>query len=196
MKKVAIVGAGGIGSHLAYNLYELQKFNQLPNVQFTFFDDDIVEDKNLRYQKFDKVDIMDYKAECMFSKYGFIGVNKRVTDVTTLSQHNCIVSAVDNKQFRVELFKYLETMPDIFWIDLRSEGRSVAYYVKHKDNTYDAMIETLPKEDTGNGSCQLEFELNAGIIQQGNKIIAAIGSQLILNWLRENYTSPSLKLLI
>ncbi|HNW88131.1 MAG TPA: ThiF family adenylyltransferase [Bacteroidales bacterium] len=196
MKKVAIVGAGGIGSYLAFNLYELQKFNQFSNIGFTFFDDDIVEDKNLRYQKFDKVDIMDYKVECISSKYGFLGVSHKVIDVSELAQYNCIVSAVDNKQFRLDLFKYLETMPEIYWLDLRSEGRSIAYYVKHKDNTYEHMVETLPKEDTGSGSCQLEFELSAGLIQQGNKIIAAIGSQLLLNWIRGDYNRPNLRLMV
>ena len=52
------------------------------------------------------------------------------------------------------------------------------------------MLATLPKEGGENGSCQLAYEKEAGIIQNGNKIIARYGAQLLLNWYRNEASKP------
>lgn len=191
MRKVAVIGAGGIGSWLAFFLFDSQKNDQFYDIGFTFYDDDTVEEKNLKYQKFERIDIMDYKAECISSKYGFNGVVKRVTDLSILDEYSCIICAVDGKEFRLKLFEYLEQHPGKYWIDLRSEGRACVFYTKHDSNSYEKMMGTLPSGEAEEGSCQLEFELAAGRIQQGNKIIATIGSQLVLNWVRGDYNAAS-----
>ena len=118
-----------------------------------------------------------------------VGVTERIESPDIFKDFACIVSAVDNKTFREMMFRAAETM-DFHWIDLRSEGRSIAYYVKHKKNTLDVMLGTLPKEGGEDGSCQLEYEKNAGIIQNGNKIIAEMGAQLLLNWQRNEASKP------
>ncbi len=181
IKKVLIVGAGGIGSWLAENIHKYQAAQHL-DVEITLIDDDTVDFKNLRYQNFLKTDLTDNKAEVLANRYKFNWRAKRVNDTTDLKDFDCIISAVDNIQFRKLLFKYAADN-DTYFIDLRSEGRTIAFYTKHKKNTLDYLLASLPTS-TENGSCQLAFELENNIVQNGNRIIAQIGTQLLLNWYR------------
>lgn len=194
MKQVAVVGAGGIGSWLAFFLYNLEKYKQLSSIGFTFFDDDFVEDKNLSYQNFELDDIADLKVESISARYGFDGISTRVENIDDLKDYDCIICAVDSKSFRKNLFENCNDADKPYWIDLRSEGRTFVFYTKHQNNTIEKMLETLPKDDSEEASCQLEWELLEGTIQQGNKIIAAVGSQLLLNWYREQTNPPMLVL--
>jgi molybdopterin/thiamine biosynthesis adenylyltransferase len=192
LKKILIVGAGGIGSWLAANLYDLICWEQLPdsNVEITIADDDHVEAKNISYQNFEDEDIMDPKAAVLHARYGFKALEKRITDERDLYGYDCIVSAVDNPKFRRLLFEYCHVYSRTHWIDLRSEGRTIAAFTTSEKNTLEKMLDTLGPEDAEDGSCQLQFELDNDIIQQGNKIVAVIGSQYILNWHRFDTSPP------
>ena len=192
MKQIAVVGTGGIGSWLAFYLYDLEQHDQLRDVGFTFYDDDIVEEKNIPYQNFDIDDITDSKVESISARYGFVGEEERVESVKDLKDFDLIICAVDSKSFRQDLFENCNGKDDPHWIDLRSEGRTFVFYTKHDANTTEKMLATLPKDDAEEGSCQLEWELSEGIIQQGNKIVAAIASQLVLNWHRKVDSPPTL----
>lgn len=192
MRKVLIAGAGGIGSFLAMNLHNSVVNKQLEDVEFHIVDDDTVDLKNIGYQNFNKIDLTDYKADAIALRYKMHGSVKRITSDKDFAGFDCIVGAVDNSIFRRLMFNYVFKHPEVYWIDLRSEGRAVAFFTKHKTNTLEAMLSTLPAEDTASGSCQLEWELSNGIIQNGNKIIASIGSQLILNWYRNDTNPPKL----
>lgn len=187
-KQVLVVGAGGIGSWLAFHLYQLNEHGQLDGAYITFADDDTVDMDNLPYQNFELDDVLDLKTESLSARYGFGSLNKRLTKAAELKDYTCIVCAVDNTAFRKLLFKTAEKEA-FYWIDLRSEGRAIAAFAKHKNNTLENMMLTIPK-DVKNGSCQLDYEKKAGIIQNGNKIIASIGSQYILNWLRQEVNPP------
>lgn len=187
-KQILIVGAGGIGSWLGFHLYQLSEHKQLNGAYITFADDDTVDMDNLPYQNFELDDVLDLKTESLSARYGFGAVNKRLTKAKELTDYTCIVCAVDNTKFRKLLFETAEKN-DFYWIDLRSEGRAIAAFTKHKTNTFEAMMATIPKE-VKDGSCQLDYEKKAGIIQNGNKIVGCIGSQYILNWLRGEVNPP------
>lgn len=182
-RRILIVGAGGIGSWLAYNLYKFDEHKQLSNAEITFADDDTVDLKNLPYQHFEAEDVTDYKTESLSARFGFESIVKRLDKPTDLTKYDLVVSAVDNTAFRKLLFETAEANPDMHWIDLRSEGRSIAAFTKSKNNTLEKMMATIP-EEVKEGSCQREYELANGIIQSGNRIVAEIGAQYILNWLR------------
>jgi molybdopterin/thiamine biosynthesis adenylyltransferase len=192
-KNVLIVGAGGIGSWLAFNIYHNKKHKQLKDASFTIYDDDTVDVKNIGYQYFEEVDLADYKSEILGVRYDMGYKVTRITDTDVFGYYDCIVSAVDNSIFRKLLFGYVFSKEgqNVHWIDLRSEGSTIAAFVKSPQNTYESMLATLPEEDTTEGSCQLGWELNQGIIQNGNKIVAAIGSQYLLNWYRGEFSPPS-----
>lgn len=190
-RKLLIVGAGGIGSWLAFNIHNSIKHNQLTELIIDIYDDDTVDVKNIGYQNFSDIDLLESKAEAISIRYGLNSFNKRVDSEDILKKYDCIVSCVDNSIFRKLLFNYVfnnEQGKESFWIDLRSEGTSVAGFTKNDSHTYESMLATLPDEDVLEGSCQLQWELENGIIQNGNKIIAAIGAQYILNWYRGDYS--------
>ena len=88
------------------------------------------------------------------------------------------------------LFNWANANPDKYWIDLRSEGRSIAAFTKNKVNDLDYMLSTLGNEDVNDGSCQRQWELDNDIIQNGNKIVAAIGAQYVLNYIRHENSPP------
>lgn len=193
---IRIIGAGGIGSYLIRELYALQKTGQLVNksgkpVDICIYDPDEIEQKNLLYQNFTTNDLYENKAIRLSSKYpGIKGVDQKVVSFTGYDKDDIIVSCVDNKETRLQMFKEMEKLPNI-WIDLRSHGRNIACYVKSKKNTFAVMKDTLPEtSDKSEESCQLSSDLAAGIVQMGNRIIAMIGAQMLLNVLRgEDYTS-------
>ena len=45
-------------------------------------------------------------------------------------------------------------------------------------------LKTLDLKDITNGSCQKESDMDKGWIMYGNKIVAMIGIQMLLNYLR------------
>lgn len=196
-KKILIVGAGGIGSWLAFNLNNLLQTGQLSDVGITIADADDVELKNLPYQNYTSEDVFDNKAECTVQKYKehsgvWTALTRYVTDPSDLENYDLVISAVDNTKFRKMLFN--ECVGKKMWIDLRAEGTTVAAFLEHPDNTLEKMLATV-KVEKENQSCQRSFDMEAGTIQLGNKIIAAIGAQYVLNWSRGiNPAYPSLML--
>ncbi len=190
-RNILIVGVGGIGSWLAHQLFLYKNANQLDLVNITLVDDDEVDTKNLTYQNFSKGELFDKKSEVIGKRYGFTYDVKRIKSEEDLVGYDCIVCAVDNSEFRQMLFKFAEARPELYWIDLRSEGRTCAFYTKHKHNNYATLSQTLPVNSKKDGSCQLDWELKNGIVQGGNKIIASVGAQLILNWLRHEHNPPT-----
>ncbi|MBC8436898.1 ThiF family adenylyltransferase [bacterium] len=192
MKNILVVGAGGIGSWLADQLYVLESHEQLINVSITFADDDTVDNTNLTYQNFELDDVLDYKTESIAARYGFEGMTERIDTQSSLDNYDCVVSAVDNTKFRKLLFNWANTNPDKHWIDLRSEGNSIAAFTKNPNNTLEKMLSTLGEEEVEDGSCQRSWELENNVIQNGNKIVAAIGAQYILNYVRNTISPPQM----
>jgi molybdopterin/thiamine biosynthesis adenylyltransferase len=189
--RIAVVGAGGIGSYLCKELHNFSKYGQFGayDVEIVVWDDDTVDTKNLKYQNYEEFDLGDDKSEVLGLRYNFDYEVERLEDAVFLDGYNVVIAAVDNSPFRELLYNWAEKNPEAYWIDLRSEGRSVAFFTKHKDNTLEKMLDTLAETPEGGTSCQLAHELEKGIIQQGNKIIASIGSQLFLNYLRKEHNS-------
>jgi len=187
MSNIHIIGAGGIGSYLCRDLHNLIKYNQLSLIKNQYviavYDPDDVEQKNLPYQDYTDNDLFENKAEIIAKRYKFIGHNIRIESLKSIvqSEQDIFCICVDNAESRAKFFKELVAMPNP-WIDLRSQGRHIALYTKSDKNTLDFMLSTLPqKTEEGAGSCQLKHELDIGKIQLGNRIIAQIGLQAILN---------------
>jgi len=184
--KLLIIGVGGIGSMLTRELSKLLFNEQLKhkgeNISITITDDDIVELKNIRYQNFKTKDIGKNKAEVLGNEYFMQYETERITEEKQLKGYDFIVSCVDNPATRKMIYEYCNKNA-IYFIDTRSEGRAIAVFTKNEKNTTEYLNKTLDM-NKGSSSCQLKYELENNIIQQGNIIVATICSQLILNYLR------------
>ena len=201
IKNIHIIGCGGIGSYFCRSLYDAMQEKQIDSgIVVTVYDDDEVEEKNTRYQCFDEFDITSLKVNVMEEKYGFKAIASRVTekDLILWNKNNAIISCVDNIDLRRDLFKTCTGEETPYFIDLRSEGRFICYYAKHKQNTLEKLLESIDSKDsdTKNGSCQIPYRFANSIIDYGNRIIAEIGVQLLLNYIREETFSPHLALKI
>lgn len=192
--KVAVVGMGGIGSHLMDHLNQLVGEGQFENWEFTIFDDDNYEQKNLKYQKFNDDQVGMDKVEAVFENC--INILKltpearRATPKELAAKFDIVVVCVDSGPWRKAFFE--KTMDRLqFWVDLRSEGRTVAAYTKHKKNNVASMVATVNANQEATGSCQLPYELEQNIIQAGNRIVALIGVQYLLNFYNEESCAPS-----
>ena len=190
---IRIVGVGGIGSYLCRSLHAAILQNQLnPKLQIHVYDHDQVESKNIRYQCFDDLDIASYKVDAMEEKYGFIPHAEEVNEIMLKkwNKENMVISCVDNRQFRQELFTYCAQENTPHFIDLRSEGRFIAYYTKSKANTLEKLLSSVSSDSRSTGSCEIPYRFANNVVDWGTKIIAEIGVQLILNYVRdETYNS-------
>lgn len=186
-KEALVVGAGGIGSWLAMFLHNLQMHNQLEDVNFAFADDDTVDLKNVSYQNFSEEEIFDLKVEALRDRFGFGMIPEKIESLAALERYDLVVSAVDNTSFRKMIFEN-EPENNFYWIDLRSEGNQVSAYTQGMDR--EKLLQTVSVNAEGK-SCQRAWELEQGIIHNGNKIIASIGSQYILNWYRGDMNKKS-----
>lgn len=192
MTNIGIIGAGGIGSYLSQVIFELITVNlqiKVNDVTITVFDHDDVSEKNILYQNFKMEDILENKSECIGSRYGFFSSTKKITHEDELDEFDIVIGCVDNTPARRIIYKWGDKSPNNYWIDLRSEGRAIAYFTKTPKNTAKSMEETLNKEANPNTSCQLPYELENNIIQLGNRIVANIGAQLLLNKLRDDFNA-------
>lgn len=184
MEKVIVIGAGGIGSWLIPRLARLLETNQLPTVSgITVADNDIVEDKNLLYQNFSEGDILMEKALSLEARYPIIqGKHERVKTHDQLDPYTIIICAVDNSNARELIYEHCDQNSEKYFIDLRAEGQAVYTITSDDNKTLDELKATLREAE--DQSCQLDFELEQGIIQLGNTIVAEIGAQYLLNYVR------------
>lgn len=185
MKNILIVGCGGIGSFLSREINRLMLTEQinLNNVSITLMDFDNVEMKNIKYQNFTNSDIGKNKAEVLGERYCLDYKTQELTRPEQMKGYDIIISCVDNAEARRKVFEYC-FKNDVYFIDGRSEGKAIALFTKTAESTKEKMLETLNGDDGKSKSCQLKYELEKGIIQQGNLIVATILSQLLLNKLR------------
>lgn len=189
---VMIAGAGGNNSWLLRAIYDLIGKNQIPDsVEFTIYDGDSIEQKNLLYQDFKMDEVLDNKAKVLGKRYAMKAVAKYVKSPKDFDGFDVVICGVDNKDFREMLYRYMDEHPEKYWIDLRAEGRMVAVYAKSDNVPLSTLIDALPKGESEDTSCQLSYELDNGIIQLGNRIAAIIGAQYLLNYIRGEANPPS-----
>jgi len=179
--KVLIIGAGGIGSYFVATIDNLIDNNQFDeNWKFTCVDDDEVELKNIRYQNFKPGQIGDKKVNALEDRYINLEYDiKRVT-YDNLKTYNLIVICADNNIIRKEAWKAWIN-DKIPFIDSRSNGRAIGIY---SSNTED-YLSTISDSDES-FSCQFPYQLAKNEIELGNRIVAQILAQTVLNYSRRN----------
>jgi len=183
-RQVLVVGAGGIGSWLIQELFLLFDRNQVLDCFFSVADDDTIDIRNLLAQNFSEDDLFDYKVEVLATKFPILlPIKEKIITEEQLQKYECILCCVDSTEFRKLLFTVWNKNRNFYFIDLRAEGRNIGFLTANKKWSLEKLLETLPKEESKRG-CQREEDLQKGVVELGNKIIASIGSQLFLNWHR------------
>ncbi len=181
---ILIIGAGGIGSWLVPRVTRLFEYNQLGDCSLVVADYDEVETKNLPYQNFSKVEVLDSKALCLEARYDIMGKHEKIETHDQLRPYQIIICAVDNPRLRRLVYEHCDGDDGKYFIDLRSEGSAIWGITSDAGWSVEKLNSTLGSDDEEDRSCQLKYELEAGVIQLGNTIIAEIGAQWLLNKLR------------
>ena len=155
-------------------------------MDFELIDFDRVEEKNISFQNFTDDDILKNKAKILGDRYGFVGTDKKIRKEEELKEYDCIILGVDNSKIRKLVYDHC-FKNNKFFLDMRATGKRVMVITSDYGKK---ALEYLPKKiGEEDGSCQNAFELDKGIIQWGNRIIAPIGIQMFLNAYRgEKYT--------
>lgn len=203
VKRIILVGAGGIGSYFVKFLFEdLLDKNQLPSLnEIVVYDPDKIEFKNELYTIYDcsenegkfKVDVLkDYiKEQLVFLNQRItITTKKEIANVPEItkynSDHTVIVCAVDGSSFRSALWgisdKLYNNNLNCEWIDLRSVGDDIVWARNPKNDTEKIAQEALFMDmKLENRSCQLQSDLAGKNTKLGNRIVAYTGLALLLN---------------
>ena len=140
MRKVLIIGAGGIGSFLIPLLKKTGLY------AITVADPDIVEKKNLPYQNYEEEDIGVNKSTVMAVRYSVSNLPYAILTERQLEGYDLVISCVDNLSLRRTLYR-----TDVNWLDLRAQGRNAAFISSDADPS---QYDTLLAGPDGSFSCQ------------------------------------------
>lgn len=182
MKKIAIIGAGGINSwvvkHLDY-IFKTHEFDE--DVYIKIFDKDIIEEKNIlqNNQNFLPEDVMDNKAEILGKRYNYDYENSFITkdNINLLEQFDDVIMGVDSHGVRKIIYEFC-LKHNKYLLDLRAQGKHVSYFVlDHKKPMSYYNQKFFNNKDVLNikGSCQIKADVDNNTLQNGNKIIAFLG---------------------
>ena len=190
INKIAIAGAGGIGSNLLAVLfdhgYNRKQFNY-SEIEVDMYDDDTVDVKNLLHQNFKLDDIGKHKVSVMEDKYVVNGLKRRMTE-KDFKNYDLIFSCVDSMTFRKSLYEYGWTKggDKLFWIDGRCTSRQGALFTSDMPK---AALEPYINESQEEGGCLLAYEKEENISHTLPTVVAAMMVQAFLNKLRSQKTS-------
>jgi molybdopterin/thiamine biosynthesis adenylyltransferase len=181
-KNILCAGSGGVGSYVAEVIAHLIQNNQLSTeTMFTFVDYDIVEKKNILYQNFLVSDITTPKAMAIQNRYKpyITGANKKIESEEDIKEYDAFIICVDSNNCRKLIVEHCAKTGKPF-IDGRAEGNSFAVYSDYDGWTLQEYLNTLGDNGEG-GSCQLSFMLENQQIDLGNRIVAPLICQVLLN---------------
>ena len=190
IKRIAIAGAGGIGSNLLAILFDYgfnrKQFNY-GELDVDMFDDDTVDVKNLLHQNFKLDDIGKHKVSVMEDKYVVNGVKRRMT-VDDFKDYDLVFSCVDSMPFRKSLYEYGWTAQgkSLFWIDGRCTSRQGAVF---NSEMLRPALEPYIDASQEEGGCLLAYEKENNTSHTLPTIVAGMMVQAFLNKLRGERTS-------
>ena len=187
--KIAIAGAGGIGSNLLAIFFDYgfnRKQFDYSSLEVDMYDDDTVDLKNLLHQNFKLDDIGRYKVEVMEDRYVVNGIKKRITS-KDFGKYDTLFCCVDNMVFRKELYEYgwKVGQDKLFWIDGRCTSRSGALF---NSDLPKSVLEPYIDESKEEGGCLLAYEKEQNISHTLPTIVAGMMVQTYLNKLRSQKT--------
>lgn len=182
--KICCIGLGGIGSFFVHHIDRLASLEQIDQSShdFYFYDDDTIETKNLLYQNFEALDVDTEKAVVCQYKYPQFNYDCKRVDKNILESEafDLIIICADNNEIRRTVYEVSKTK-NIPFIDARADGKCIGIYSSDTENYLNTLSNI--EEPT---SCQNPFQIEIKEIEYGNVIVAAILSQVTLNYIRKN----------
>ena len=174
VRKILIIGAGGIGSYLIPLLDKTGLYD------ITVSDPDTIETKNLTYQNFGHDEVSKNKAVCMKIRYETVTTSS-VYPILTEKQlvgYDLVICCVDNLDARRLLYR-----SSIAWLDLRSQGRNAAYISFKADPK---MYDTMLAGPDGSFSCQgNSWDGSTKGIHWLHVAIAGMGAEWTQRWFND-----------
>jgi len=179
--KVAIIGLNGIGSYFVRGLSELIKkdvagLDRINPMAIDLFDDDIIEEKNFAYTIYDIEHLGKNKAEVLAEMTGYKARAEKIERAEQLADYDLVVMAVDNNEVRNLVYQTGHPI-----LDLRAKGKGIMVYLTQKDDT--EYLE-LTKDTGEKGGCQYDKDVEDKTIELGNRIVAEIGLQYLIDYCR------------
>lgn len=177
--KIAVIGCGGIGSYFAHHIDKLISLKQIKSCRFEFFDDDIVEKKNMLYQNFETSDIDSFKTTALEERYYNVSFTNKRVGLNDLLVYNLVILCADNNEIRNIAWTNWKTNK-IPFIDARANGKCFGIYSSNLPN----YLDTVSKDNKAT-SCQNPFQIAKLEIEYGNVIVASMLAQVFLNYHRK-----------
>ena len=186
--EIALVGAGGIGSNLAWALvpaiHRGALVESIGPVRVRIFDSDLVSEANLSHQRFSRSDVGRPKVECVRDalsdlESANLSIEACPWDVRSpedLGSPDLTVVGVDSPPARIAVHKRGGT-----WLDLRCAGDN---YIALDYRMTPVEVERLTDPSQLPGSCQMADALDSGNIQFGHLAAAAHGAQWLVQSMR------------
>ncbi|MGB8216274.1 MAG: ThiF family adenylyltransferase [Candidatus Methanoperedens sp.] len=183
--RILVIGCGGIGSFLIPEICRLIEIEQIDqNMELVIADNDLVELKQVKYQNFTFVEAGLNKAQALAKRFKLVSITAikdRIKSDKQLKGYDLIVLCVDNDPTRELVIKYC-FYKKVDFLDLRSSGRTVSAFPKLEKASDN--LKFVDSKDMACYSCQDHNNLLLGRVDEGNRIIASIGAQMLLNKLR------------
>ena len=180
-KKLAIIGAGGIGTNLIELLVPALRRLGI-KAQLTLMDDDVVEAGNLGHQRYTEGDLGMKKVEAIATRMSdensevIIGAQaENLRQASQLEGYDMVIVCVDRPEPR-----RLVHALDVPWLDLRCGGDG---YVMLSSESQEALVSHMTP-DHEPMSCQHPGALEDGNLEFGFAVAAALGAQWIVQHLR------------
>jgi len=186
MKKIAIVGCGGINSWFVEHLHTLiGQFFEPGKVYVKIFDKDLIEEKNLLRgnQNFKVSDLMEEKAKVLATRFNFDFEETFINEdnIKKLEIFDDVILGVDNNKVRRLVYDYC-IKNNKYLLDMRAQGTQVAFYIVDKEKGmtyYDEKLFANKDVMERKGSCQLQHDVDNDHIENGNRLIAFMGAVCI-----------------
>jgi len=183
IKKIAIAGTGGIGSHFISLLFDFGvNRNQFDFVgtQIDAYDADDISSSNLLHQNYTTDDLGKLKVEVMADRYAITPV-KRFMTAEDFPNYDLVICCVDAMEFRKSLYEYGWKNKDFLWIDGRCTSHN-GFVLNSKLPKKE--LEEFITDSKERGGCLLQFEKDKQTAHALPIVVAATMLQVFLNTLR------------
>lgn len=182
MRRIAMVGCGGINSWAVKHLHKLvDDYDKKELIYVKLFDNDEVEEKNLlrSNQNFEVEELMQQKAQALGKRYSF-DFNITFIDeknINLLTNFDDIILGVDNNKTRKLIYEFA-LKNNKYLLDLRAQGTQMAFYeLDHNKDMEYYNKKFFSNEELMNrkGGCQLQKDIDNDHLENANRIIAYFG---------------------